>query len=218
MLDDALSRGFAVLVLTNAMQPMQRPMHARRCWRCARRFGDAADAARQPRPLHAARCTTPSGARARFGQDDRRARLAGAGGFRAWHVAGRTCWQRGRGGVRAGYRARCSPSAAGPSMPTIRCALVLFPEMDAQRRRAGDHHAPAGASCRRAPTGDVRLEPHGGEAARAPRGRRCWPARCSPTTRSSSWAHAWPRRRGAVPLNHPHCAKFCVLGGAACSR
>jgi hypothetical protein len=23
---------------------------------------------------------------------------------------------------------------------------------------------------------------------------------------------------GVVPLNHPHCAKFCVLGGAACSR
>jgi Radical SAM superfamily len=23
---------------------------------------------------------------------------------------------------------------------------------------------------------------------------------------------------GTVPLNHPHCAKFCVLGGAACSR
>ena len=22
---------------------------------------------------------------------------------------------------------------------------------------------------------------------------------------------------GAVPLNHPHCARFCVLGGAACS-
>ena len=23
---------------------------------------------------------------------------------------------------------------------------------------------------------------------------------------------------GSVPLNHPHCAKFCVLGGAACSQ
>ena len=23
---------------------------------------------------------------------------------------------------------------------------------------------------------------------------------------------------GAVKLNHPHCAKFCVLGGASCSR
>jgi hypothetical protein len=22
----------------------------------------------------------------------------------------------------------------------------------------------------------------------------------------------------AVPLNHPHCAKFCVLGGASCAR
>ena len=22
---------------------------------------------------------------------------------------------------------------------------------------------------------------------------------------------------GAVALNHPHCAKFCVLGGGACS-
>ena len=23
---------------------------------------------------------------------------------------------------------------------------------------------------------------------------------------------------GPVSLNHPHCAKFCVLGGAACSK
>jgi len=22
---------------------------------------------------------------------------------------------------------------------------------------------------------------------------------------------------GVVKLNHPHCAKFCVLGGASCS-
>ena len=25
-------------------------------------------------------------------------------------------------------------------------------------------------------------------------------------------------RDGAVKLNHPHCAKFCVLGGGSCSR
>jgi hypothetical protein len=23
---------------------------------------------------------------------------------------------------------------------------------------------------------------------------------------------------GAVKLNHPHCAKFCVLGGGSCSE
>jgi hypothetical protein len=22
---------------------------------------------------------------------------------------------------------------------------------------------------------------------------------------------------GSVPLNHPHCARFCVLGGASCN-
>jgi hypothetical protein len=22
---------------------------------------------------------------------------------------------------------------------------------------------------------------------------------------------------GALPLNHPHCARFCVLGGASCT-
>jgi hypothetical protein len=30
--------------------------------------------------------------------------------------------------------------------------------------------------------------------------------------------HTLVEANGAVPLNHPHCAKFCVLGGGACSR
>jgi uncharacterized Fe-S cluster-containing radical SAM superfamily protein len=30
--------------------------------------------------------------------------------------------------------------------------------------------------------------------------------------------HSLADAAGAVPLNHPHCAKFCVLGGGACSR
>ena len=30
--------------------------------------------------------------------------------------------------------------------------------------------------------------------------------------------HTLVEANGAVPLNHPHCAKFCVLGGAACSQ
>jgi hypothetical protein len=29
--------------------------------------------------------------------------------------------------------------------------------------------------------------------------------------------HTLEEARGSVPLNHPHCAKFCVLGGASCS-
>ncbi len=30
--------------------------------------------------------------------------------------------------------------------------------------------------------------------------------------------HTLAQASGSVALNHPHCAKFCVLGGAACSR
>jgi hypothetical protein len=30
--------------------------------------------------------------------------------------------------------------------------------------------------------------------------------------------HTLAEALGTVHLNHPHCARFCVLGGAACSR
>ena len=30
--------------------------------------------------------------------------------------------------------------------------------------------------------------------------------------------HTLAQASGAVALNHPHCARFCVLGGSACSR
>ena len=30
--------------------------------------------------------------------------------------------------------------------------------------------------------------------------------------------HSLSEAAGEVKLNHPHCARFCVLGGGACSR
>jgi hypothetical protein len=30
--------------------------------------------------------------------------------------------------------------------------------------------------------------------------------------------HSLAEAAGAVKLNHPHCARFCVLGGGSCSR
>jgi hypothetical protein len=43
-------------------------------------------------------------------------------------------------------------------------------------------------------------------------------AHSSPMTSASNLARVWRRRAGAVPLNYPHCAMFCVLGGGACGR
>ena len=149
MLEDALQRGFEVLVLTNAMQPMQRPKIKRGLLELRERFGAAPDPARQPRPLHARPCTRPSAARA-----PGPGRSPGSTGWRsngfAIAIAGRTCWNEseedsarglcapdrrarladrrrrsGRAGAAAGdgrqaRRARRSPRAAGPSSTRAR--------------------------------------------------------------------------------------------------
>ncbi|MDN5871166.1 MAG: radical SAM protein [Nitrococcus sp.] len=39
-----------------------------------------------------------------------------------------------------------------------------------------------------------------------------------PYDRQFELGYTLAQARGTVRLNHPHCAKFCVLGGAACSR
>jgi hypothetical protein len=37
------------------------------------------------------------------------------------------------------------------------------------------------------------------------------------TLEQSLAAHGGAFDKGAVKLNHPHCARFCVLGGGSCS-
>ena len=65
---------------------------------------------------------------------------------------------------------------------------------------------------------DVRQLAHGRQAQGRRAVRRSSPARCCLTIRGSSSGRTLAEASGAVPLNHPHCAKFCVLGGGACSR
>ena len=118
MVEDALRRGFEVLVLSNAMQPMQRPKVKRGPARARQALRRAPDDPRQPRPLHEG----PARGRARrphLGAHARRSRLADRerpeGGDRGPHLL-----ERGRGGRRApatarliaehGWRDRCRPT------------------------------------------------------------------------------------------------------------
>ena len=39
-----------------------------------------------------------------------------------------------------------------------------------------------------------------------------------PYDRAFDLGHSLAEASGEVKLNHPHCARFCVLGGGACSR
>ena len=131
MLDDALARGFEVLLLTNAMQPMQRPRIKKGLLELGRTLRRQAHRTGQPRSLFA------SAAR-------KRARAENLANWRSRASTGwpRTAFRSPLPGARAGMKAMPSHAAATPSSlpthgwsidPENRSQLVLLPEMDGSR-------------------------------------------------------------------------------------
>ena len=139
-------------------------------------------------------------------------------------LAGRTCWGEGEADTRAGYRALIADHA-WPVEADDPASLVLFPEMDA--------------------TADVPeiTEACWGILGKSPSDVMCASSRmvvkrkgadiptvlpCTllpydtafdmgSTLAEAAQVHGGMFDRGAVKLCHPHCAKFCVLGGGSCS-
>lgn len=212
MLDHVLSRGFDALVLTNAMKPMTkcRPALLRLNERYGQRLTIRVSLDHYGRAVHEAE----RGRRSWQPTIDRLVWLARQG-FRL-HVASRYLSGESEAELRAGFarlfaELEIAVDAADPVQ------LMIFPEMDAAV--------------------DV---PEITEA--------CWGILGkSPDSVMCASARMVVKRKGAgrpavlactlipydegfelgptlaaadvpVPLNHPHCAKFCVLGGAACSR
>ncbi len=212
MLDDVLLRGFKAMVLTNAMKPMHKMKRA--LLDLQRRHGKSltirVSVDHYAPPLH----ELERGARSWKPTIDGLVWLA-SNGFDV-HVAGRHFSDESEEDVRAGYHRLFADlgvaiDAQNPG------TLVLFPEMD--------------------DTVDVP------EITIA-----CWGIlKKSPDSVMCASSRMVIKRKGAerpavvactllpydpqfelggslaesvdpVRLNHPHCAKFCVLGGAACSQ
>nr|WP_232479034.1 radical SAM protein [Roseomonas rosulenta] len=212
MLRDVLGRGLSALVLTNAMKPMMNQATALLALR--EEFGDALTL-RVSVDHHDATLHDLERGEGTFARTIEGLVWLARNGFRV-HVAGRAGFDGDEAAMRAGYAALFAAHGimidAGDPV-----ALMLFPEMDAEV--------------------DV---PEITEA--------CWGIlRKSPDSLMCASARMVVKRRGAdrpavvactllpydpafelgatlveasrpVALNHPHCAKFCVLGGAACSR
>jgi uncharacterized Fe-S cluster-containing radical SAM superfamily protein len=213
MLRDALRRGHRALVLTNAMKPMRN--HAAALQALRAEFGDRltlrVSLDHHDADLHDLERQEGSFAVAVDGLE-----WLAREGFRV-HVAGRAAFGReGEAAMRGGF-ARLFAARGIPIDASDPVTLMLFPEMDA--------------------TVDV---PEITEA--------CWGILGkSPDSVMCASTRMVVKRRGAerpavlactllpyderfelgatlaeasrpVPLNHPHCARFCVLGGAACSR
>ena len=213
MLEDTLRRGFKALVLTNAMKPMMH--HAAGLLALQEKFG--ANLTLRISLDHPDRATHD--AERGTGSFDRT--MEGLGflarhGFRL-HVAGRAAFGAGdEGKLRADFAALFAThgiavDAADP------VALMLFPEMDAA-----------------ADVPEI-TEACWGILGKSPDSLMCASARmvvkrkgatqpavlaCTLLAYDSQFELGATLAEAARPvaLNHPHCAKFCVLGGAACSR
>ena len=222
MVEDALARGFSVLILTNAMQPMLRP--------------------RVLAGLLALRDSHRDHLTIRVSLDhytkERHEEERGPGTFDstvagldwlAWAgfklaLAGRTCWGESEADTRKGYaaliKARGWPvDADGP------LSLVLFPEMDSRAELPEItescweilHKDPRQIMCASSRMVVKR------KGADRPVVLPCTLLPYDPvfemgtTLSEAARADGGMFEHGAVKLCHPYCAEFCVLGGGSCS-
>lgn len=211
MLESCLARGFEVLVLTNAMRPMRRfeaellDLNARYCNRMT--FRVSLD--------H----YTQAAHEAERGSDSWDKGIAGLkwlsdNGF-SIAVAGRHLAHEDDAMARKGYANLFAE--VGIAIDAVDVSrLVLFPEMDAALDVPEittscwgildvDPHAMMCASSRM-------VVKHKGAA---------WPmvTACTllPYGEDFQMGETLAEASRDVSLNHPHCARFCVLGGASCS-
>lgn len=212
MLEDVLSRGLQAMVLTNAMKPMQHAMpalldlHGRHGERLTIRVS----VDHYSQKLHEAE----RGAETWQPTIDGLVWLAG-NGFNI-HVAGRHFSEESEAELRAGY-ARLFADLGVKIDAESPVSLVLFPEMDA-RIDVPEITTACWGILRKSPDNvmcsSARMVIKRKGAAQ-PAVVACTLLPYDPQFElGTTLAEAM----GDVRLNHPHCAKFCVLGGAACSQ
>ncbi|MBT4935012.1 MAG: radical SAM protein [Rhodospirillaceae bacterium] len=211
MLRMSLDKGYRVLVLTNAMKPLHH------------RFDDLLDLKGRFDDKLAIRVSIDHYSRDKHeairGENTWTPMLRGlkwlAENAFNMTIAGRTCWNEGDGMARASYAAlfkaqNIPVNASDPS------ALVLFPEMDntLDVPEITTHCwdilgvAPETMMCA---TSRMVIKRKGGV------GPLVVPCTLLPYDPTFELGQDLGGSSKTVQLNHPHCARFCVLGGASCS-
>jgi len=212
MLDDALGRGHRALVLTNAMKPMMK--QSLDLLRLKDRHGDRLKLRisidHYSQALHEEERGANTWHKTLAGM-----RWLAANGFNL-DVAGRTRWGETESDLRAGYKALFAELDV-PVDAEDPARLILFPEMDPEApvpeitescwEKVGVH--PDDVMC-----ASSRMVVKRKGAAR-PSVIACT---LLPYDEAFEMGATLAEASGSVKLNHPHCAKFCVLGGGSCSK
>ncbi|MEO1078706.1 MAG: radical SAM protein [Pseudomonadota bacterium] len=222
ILRNALQRGFDVLVLTNAMQPMMRPRLREGMRALLRHFRDRltlrVSLDHYAAPFHDRERGAGSFAKACEGLH-----WLCKHGFKV-SVAGRACWAEDLEEARSGYQDLFEKNA-WPIDAYDPSGLVLFPEMLESRDVPEITTAcwdilgksPGDVMCA---TSRMVVKRRG---AASPVVLPCTLLPYDPrfemgsTLSEARTADGGSFRDGAVKLNHPYCAEFCVLGGSSCS-
>lgn len=213
MAQAALSRGYAVLILTNAMRPMMRPNVRAGLQKLAETHGDRLtlriSVDHWSRDHHDAERGPGAFDHTLRGMEwlrDNGIRMA---------VAGRTMWAESAAASRAGYAALFARhgfdiDAYDPKQ------TVLFPEMD-ETADVPEITTGCWDILDRSPT-EVMCASSRMVVKRKGADRPAVLA-CTllPYDREFELGETLEEAEGDVALNHPHCARFCVLGGASCS-
>jgi pyruvate-formate lyase-activating enzyme len=212
MLDDALAAGLAVLVLTNAMTPMRKQRAG--LLRLRAEHGDRLRL-RVSVDHYAARVHEAERGRRSWAPTLDGLVWLARHGF-ALDVAGRLLSGEPEAQVRAGF-ARLFAEHAIPIDAADPVRLMLFPEMDATRDVPEIteacwgilHKSPDSVMCA---SSRMVVKRNGAE--------RPAVLACTLLAYDERFELGATLAEASRPvaLNHPHCASFCVLGGAACSR
>jgi uncharacterized Fe-S cluster-containing radical SAM superfamily protein len=215
MLEAVLARPhLRAIVLTNAMQPMRR--YATALLSLRDRFGTARLTIRVSLDHYDAAHHDVERGEGSYAKTMEGLRWLAGEGF-ALHVAGRAAFGgEDQATMRAGF-ARLFADNAIPVDASDPVALMLFPEMDARADVPEIteacwgilHKSPESVMC-----ASSRMVVRRKGSARA----SVIACTLLPYDPQFELGETLGEALQPVPLNHPHCARFCVLGGAACSR
>ena len=213
MAEDALARGFRALILTNAMRPMMRPRIMDALSALQRRFPGRLSLRVSLDHFAAAQHDEERGAGA-FDSALAGLRWLRDGGF-SMSIAGRLRWREDEQAMRRGFAA----FFARENLPLDADApedLILFPEMD-ENAPVPEITTACWGLLKKDP-GDVMCASSRmivkRKGAPAPVALACT---LIPYDAAFEMGETLEAAAKPVKLNHPHCAKFCVLGGASCS-
>lgn len=213
ILEESLGRGYEVLVLTNAMRPMMRPRIMAGLIALKERFG-AKLTLRVSLDHHTQRHHDEERGKNAFKRAWEGIMWLQENGFSV-AIAGRMRWSEDEGQARAGYRRLFRRKGAEINHRDPK-QLVLFPEMDAAKDPPEITTACWDILGKR--PSDVMCASSRMVVKRKGAAKPVYLA-CTliPYDAAFELGATAKEAEQAVPLNHPSCATFCVLGGASCS-